>query len=105
MGQITLDQSHQVLATLAVNTDWASIDFANSGLQDFIVRNPKEAGRQFTAFLKNGGKVLVGEPKATPSILELVSTVKVSATTGKFVAKDRFVVNTKRNAPVKISAV
>ncbi len=63
MGQITLDQSHQVLATLAVNTDWASVDFANSGLQDFIVRNPKEAGRQFTAFLRNGGKVLVGEPK------------------------------------------
>jgi hypothetical protein len=47
-----------------VNTDWASVDFANSGLQDFIVRNPKEAGRQFTAFLRNGGKVLlVGEPK------------------------------------------
>jgi hypothetical protein len=63
MGQITLDQSHQVLATLVVNTDWASVDFANSGLQDFIVRNPKEAGRQFTAFLRNGGKVLIGEPK------------------------------------------
>ena len=36
-------------------------------------------------------------------ILELVSTVVVTATTGKFIAKDKFVVNTKRNAPVKIS--
>ncbi len=66
MGQITIDQSHQVIATLAVNTDWATIDFANSGLQDFIVRNPKEAGRQFTAFLKNGGKIIVGESKIIP---------------------------------------
>lgn len=63
MGQITLDQSHQVLATLAVNTDWAKIDFVNSGLQDLIVRNPKEAGRQFTSFLRNGGRVIIGEPK------------------------------------------
>ena len=56
MGKITIDQSHQVIATLVVNTDWEKIDFNNSGLQDFIIRNPKEAGRQFTAFLKNGGK-------------------------------------------------
>lgn len=63
MGKITLDQSHQVLATLAVNTDWTTIDFDDSGLQDSIVRNPKEAGRQFTAFLRNGGMV-VGEPKS-----------------------------------------
>jgi hypothetical protein len=60
MGQITIDQSHQVLATLAVNIDWTAIDFEFSGLQDFIVRNPKEAGRQFTAFLKNGGKMMIG---------------------------------------------
>ena len=47
----------------------------------------------------------VAEPKPTPSILELVSTIVVQATTSEFVAKDKFVVNTKRNAPVKISAV
>ena len=63
MGQITLNQSHQVLATLAKNTDWATIDFVNLGLQDLIVRNPKEAGRQFTAFLKNGGKLILVESK------------------------------------------
>lgn len=55
MGKITIDQSHQVIATLMVNIDWKSIDFKNSGLQDFIARDPKRVGRQFTAFLKNGG--------------------------------------------------
>ena len=43
--------------------------------------------------------------KPRTNLLELVSTVEVPATTSKFVAKDKFVVNTKRNAPVKISAV
>jgi hypothetical protein len=38
-------------------------------------------------------------------LLELVSIVMISATTSKFVAKDKFVVNTKRNAKVLISAV
>lgn len=60
MGRITIDQSHQVLATLAVNADWDEIDFIASGLQDLIVRNPKEAGREFTSFLKNGGKMSIG---------------------------------------------
>ena len=58
MGQIIIDQSHQVMATLATNADWASIDFEGSGLQNLIICNPKEAGRQFTAFLKNGGRVV-----------------------------------------------
>ena len=38
----------------------------------------------------------------TPSILELVSTIVIPAITGKFVAKEKFVINTKDNAPVKI---
>lgn len=63
MGQITVDQSHQVVAILITNTAWGEIDFEKTGLQDLVIRNPKEAGRQFTAFLKNGGKMIVGEPK------------------------------------------
>lgn len=43
------------------------------------------------------------EPKSTSSILDFVSTVVVLATTGKFVAKDNFVINTEDDAPVKIS--
>ncbi len=41
----------------------------------------------------------------TLSILELVSTVVVPATTSRFVAKEKFVVNNKHNASVKISSV
>ena len=63
MGQITVDQSHQVVATLVTNTAWEEIDFEGTGLQNLVIRNPKEAGRQFTAFLKNGGRVIVGEPR------------------------------------------
>lgn len=58
MGQITIDQSHQVMATLAVNTDWGEIDFEEAGLQDSIICNAKEAGRQFTAFLKSGARMI-----------------------------------------------
>jgi len=54
MGQITVNQSHQVMATLVTNIDWRGIDFKETGLQDMVIRNPKEAGRQFAAFLKNG---------------------------------------------------
>ena len=43
--------------------------------------------------------------KSTSSILELVSTFIVPATYSKFIANDKFVVNTERNAPVRISAV
>lgn len=39
----------------------------------------------------------------TPSILELVSTIVVNATTGKFVAKEKFVRDTGCKAKVKIS--
>lgn len=45
------------------------------------------------------------EPAKLELLLDLVGTVTTSATISKFVAKDKFVVNTKRNAPVKISAV
>ena len=37
------------------------------------------------------------------TMLSFVSTVTISATSAIFVVKDRFVINTKRNAPVKIS--
>lgn len=63
MGRITTDQSHQVMATLAVNANWSQIDFEGSGLQDLIIRDPKEAGVQFGAFLRNGGRVIIGEPR------------------------------------------
>jgi hypothetical protein len=41
----------------------------------------------------------------TPSILELVSTVLVPATTAEFFAKKKFVINTEYSVPVKIGGL
>src|SRR3989344_702519 len=70
MGRISVHQSHQVMSTLATNTDWDQIDFEKSGLQDRIVCNAKEAGRQFTAFLKNGARMIM-------TVLSVFKTIKV----------------------------
>lgn len=61
MGQITVDQSHTVMATLATNTNWKDIDFEGCGLQDAIIRDPKGVGERFTNFLKNGCRFIFGE--------------------------------------------
>lgn len=90
-------------------------EFTTGPLNQLIVNLGGQEGDQWEEELKkflrkepcwsNGQVAQVTQPKTKPSILELVSTVVVSATTSKFVAKDKFVVNTRRNAPVKISAV
>jgi hypothetical protein len=53
---VSIDQSHSVIQALANNVDWDALD--GDVLQEQIIKNPKEAGKQFTAFLKNGGKVI-----------------------------------------------
>lgn len=90
-------------------------EFTTGPLNQLIVNLGGQDGdqweKEFKKFLRkepcwgNGQVMQVAQPKPTPSILELVSTVVVPATTSKFIAKDKFVVNTKRNAPVKISVV
>ncbi|MFA6274851.1 MAG: hypothetical protein WCX70_01725, partial [Candidatus Paceibacterota bacterium] len=71
----------------------------------------KLSGKDWEEWLGELKKFLRKEPcwngvaKPNPSIFEPVGAVVIPATTGKFVAKDKFVVNTKRNASVKISAV
>jgi len=62
MGRISTDQSHQVMAVLATNVDWDTVDF--DGLQDLIVRRPKDAGAAFGAWLRNGGRFNIKGPSA-----------------------------------------
>lgn len=60
MGKaIGLGQSLNLFSILADNADWDSLD---SDTIQKIINDPCQAGREFTAFLKNGGKVIVGEP-------------------------------------------
>lgn len=63
MGQITADQSHQVMAVLATNVAWSSIDFEGHGIQEAIIANSRDAGKQFELFIKNRARLIVGEPK------------------------------------------
>ena len=58
IGSISIDQSHSVIQTLANNVDWRVMD---SDILQKIINNPREAGKQFTRFLKNGGRLFVGE--------------------------------------------
>jgi hypothetical protein len=57
MGRITADQSQGVMGALGTNVAWSEIDFEELNLQDRIIRNGPEAGRQFTEFLKNGARM------------------------------------------------
>lgn len=74
---------------------------------DFMDKLQGENGREwfgeFKRFLRKE-PCWVGNAVAKPlsQILEFVGTVTIPATIGKFVAKEKFVVNIKQNAPVKI---
>ena len=101
LGQIVL-----ALTTVPEDRLGLALDHIHrlQGSDDVWVREGKKYLRKETCWT-DGQVTQVAKPKPSPSILELVSTVKVVATTSKFVAKDKFVVNIECNAPVKISAV
>jgi hypothetical protein len=58
---VSIEQSHAVIQALVNNVDWNVLD--GDALQQQIINKPKEAGAQFTTFLKNGVHVIIGEPK------------------------------------------
>ena len=61
---ISIGQSHNLMSILANNVDWDALD--GEAVQEEIIRRPREAGQQFTLFLKNGGRVIVGKPRILP---------------------------------------
>lgn len=63
MSKPTTGQFQAVIETLSSNVNWDVLD--HIALKK-IVDDPITAGKQFTAFLKNGGKIIVGEPKVIP---------------------------------------
>ena len=88
-------------------------EFTTGPLNQLIVNLVGQDGDQWeeelNKFLRkepcwsNGHVTQVTQPKPTPSILELVSTVGVPATSGNFIAKEKFVRDTGPKAKVKIS--
>lgn len=60
MNKPSTGQVLNAIGILMNNADW---DAVNASILQKVIDNPKDAGREFTAFLKNGGRVIVGEPK------------------------------------------
>ena len=67
------------------------------------VNNQKSLKNKLTSCLIPPPVTVTTKSPKSNSRLKFVGTVLVPATTAKFVAKDKFVVNTERNAPVRIS--
>jgi hypothetical protein len=87
---ITIGQSHNAMSILANNVDWRTLD---AEMLQRIIDTPRESGVQFTAFLRNGGRVIVGGPK-------VVAINRNSFNPAKFIGKDWSVVS---GEPVSLS--
>jgi len=88
------------------NTELTFPESLDGALKDFSEKVNSVAGpeweRQFKEFLRK--EIIWPKPAVTPTgLLIPVGTTIVAATTTLFVARDRFVLNTKKGAPVKIS--
>lgn len=57
MAKITVPETKDLMALLREVTDWKDVEFEESGLRGRLQRNPHDLGRQFAAFLNNGGRV------------------------------------------------
>lgn len=60
MSKASEGQARSLIASFAVDTPWNEIE---TDLQPFIELSPKKRGERFAAFLRNGGKEIIGEPK------------------------------------------
>ncbi len=79
-------------------------EFENMTTEDrqWVIQNPKVAIGLFSNAVKNRDKD--SAPEVPVKILSgVISTTAISATTEKFIAKDRFKVDTSKKAKVKIS--
>ena len=63
MNKPSTGQVLNAIGILMNNADW---DAVPASVLQKVIDNPRDAGREFTAFLKNGGRVIVGEPKVIP---------------------------------------
>ena len=104
MKTATLEQGMKVqkmIVDKGIPTEQLQWAFDSGALSDLFDANPADFNRDaFRTFL--GLKPL--NPPAPPLLIPVGTTI-VAATTTSFVVRDRFVQNTKKNAPVKISFV
>ena len=63
MNKPSTGQVLNAIGILMNNADW---DAVPASVLQKVIDNPRDAGREFTAFLKSGRRVIVGEPKVIP---------------------------------------
>lgn len=63
MRQPQIGQALNLMSVLGNNTAWETLDTA---VLQQIIDDPKGSGEQFTAFLKNAGRFIIGEPSIIP---------------------------------------
>lgn len=74
MGKpITIGQSHAIAAALLANVNWELLD--GDLLQRQVVDVPAKAGKEFTRFLMNGGRMPVGDLKIATLPFDLASFI------------------------------
>jgi len=59
---VSRDQALEVVGKAMVNIDWDSVD-GNRLQNEVISLKPEEIGQRFTAFINNGCRLIIGEPK------------------------------------------
>ena len=60
---VSIGQSHNVISILANNVDWDSLD---GDVLQRVINNPREAGANFTTFLKYGARGIIVGQKGIP---------------------------------------
>ena len=75
-------QRLQLMSVFMLNADF---DDVPSDVAQLIIDNPVEAGRQFTFYLKNGGRVSIGDMKIAPVPFD---SVKFIGSDWKVIAED-----------------
>jgi len=75
----------------------------NAVVKNIMKQTGENDATEAVRLFNSGEWILSKSPK--PSILKFLGTIDVPATTKQFVARDKFVVNTDDDAPVKISYV
>lgn len=72
-------------------------------MKNLLGQDAKTWGDEFKKFLRKEPCWVVNKAVSTPSILGFISTIVIPATTSRFVAREKFVLDTSRKAKVKIS--
>jgi hypothetical protein len=92
------EQQQYKLAGLVVEHQSSIREFSNEDAQ-WAIQNTAEAIRIWGEAIKNRAKV------AVETLLEIIGTILIPASAGTFIARDKFVKDTSKNAKVKISFV